>query len=216
MNRLFSFLSFLIVLSLACAVTPLSSASPDQSLPPGSVLFQDDFSLPNSGFDHFMTAEGIMDYDKGGYRILVNALQTNFWATPRKNFPDVRMEVDTGKLGGPDENRIGLLCRYSDNNYYFFLITSDGYYGVGIYYSGKAILLGQNEMWRNENIKKGLAVNHLRADCAGNMLAFYVNGFQVASVQNDTLKSGDVGLVVGTFAQPGADVVFDNFVVLKP
>ena len=216
MNRLFAFLSFLIVLSLACAVTPLNSTPLDQSLPSGSVLFQDDFSRPITGFDHFMAAEGIMDYDSGGYRILVNALQTNFWATPRRNFADVRMEVDTGKLGGPDENRIGLLCRYTDGNYYFFLVSSDGFYGIGIFFSGQAILLGQNEMQANVNIKKGLAVNHLRADCAGNTFTFYVNGFRVASAQDITLQSGDVGLLAGTFGQAGVDVIFDNFVVLKP
>lgn len=216
MNRLFAFFSLLIVLTLACVVPSLGSASQDQSLPSGSVLFQDDFSHPISGFDRFITAEGIMDYDSGSYRILVNEQQTNFWATPRRNFADTRMEVDTGKLGGPDENRIGLLCRYSNNNYYFFLITSDGYYGVGIYYNGQAALIGQSEMQLNEHIQKGLALNHLRADCAGNALTFYVNGFQVASVQDTILKSGDIGLLAGTFAQPGVDVVFDNFVVLKP
>ncbi len=157
-----------------------------------------------------------MDYDSGGYRILVNALNTNFWATPRKNFADVRMEVDSGKLGGPDENRIGLVCRYANDNYYFFMITSDGFYGAGIFFNGQAILLGQKELQSNENIKTGLAVNHLRADCVGSTLTFYVNGFQVASAQNDALKSGDVGLLAGAFAQPGADIIFDNFVVLKP
>jgi len=222
MNRLFILLSFLIVLSLACAVPSLNSAALEQSLPPGSVLFQDDFSQPASGFNHFMTAEGVMDYDSGGYRILVNSLQTNFWATPRKNFTDARMEVDLGKLGGPDENRIGLLCRLTkhDNDdgsdYYFFLISSDGYYGIGIYYGGHGILLGQSQMLASESIKKGLAVNHLRADCAGNMLAFYVNGYQVATAQDTILKSGDVGLLAGAFAQPGVDVIFDNFVVVRP
>jgi hypothetical protein len=216
MNRLFILLSLLIVLSLACTTTLLNTAPQDQSLPSGSVLFQDDFSNSGSGFDHFMSAEGAMDYDAGGYRILVNALQTNFWATPRKNLSDVRMEVDTGKIGGPDENRVGLLCRYSDNNYYFFLVTSDGYYGIGIYYGGQAALIGQSAMQANENIKKGLAVNHLRADCAGNVLTLYVNGFQVASAQDAILKSGDVGLLAGTFGQPGVDIIFDNFVVLKP
>jgi len=216
MKRLFIILPFLLVLSLACAIPSLNSAPQEQSLPSGSVLFVDDFSNPASGFDHFMTAEGIMDYDSGGYRILVNSLQTNFWATPRKDFSDVSMEVDIGKLGGPDENRIGLLCRFSNNNYYFFLVTSDGYYGIGIYFNGQAILLGQNELQANENIKKGLAVNHLRADCAGNMLTFYVNGVQVTSIQDGTLLSGDVGLLAGTFAESGVDIIFDNFVVLKP
>jgi hypothetical protein len=216
MNRLFAFFSFLIILSLACFATPASPAPQDQSAPSGSVLFQDDFARMNSGWDRFMTAEGIMDYDSGGYRILVNALQTNFWATPRQNFADVRIEADAGKLGGPNENRIGLICRFTGNEYYFFLVTSDGFYGVGVYAGGKATLLGQSQMQTSAAIKTGLAVNHLRADCAGNTLTFYVNGFQVASAQDATLKSGDVGLTAGAFGQPGVDIVFDNFVVFKP
>jgi len=219
MNRLIVLLTLLIVLSLACSTTT-TTATPappqDQGVPSGSVLFQDDFAQPVSGWDRFTTAEGTMDYDAGGYRLLVNSLETNFWSTPHKNFADVRMEVDSGKLGGPDENRIGLICRYSGSDYYFFMITSDGFYGVGIFTGGKAKLLGQSEMKTDANIKTGLAVNHIRADCLGDTLSFYINGFPVATAQDATLKSGDVGLLAGTFSQPGVDVVFDNFVVLKP
>jgi hypothetical protein len=157
-----------------------------------------------------------MDYDASGYRILVNSLNTNFWSTPQQNFADVRMEVDTGKLGGPDENRIGLLCRFTGEDYYFFMISSDGFYGIGVFTGGQGRLLGQSEMQPDSNIKKGLAVNHLRADCTGDTLTFYVNGFQVSSVKDSTLKAGDVGLLAGTFDQPDVDVIFDNFVALKP
>jgi hypothetical protein len=216
MNRLLTLFSLLIVISLACSAAPVTSAPQDQTALSGSVLFQDDFTRPISGWDRFITAEGTMDYDAAGYRMLVNSLNTNFWSTPHKNFADVRMEVDTGKLGGPDENRIGLICRFTGEDYYFFMISSDGFYGVGIYTGGQAVLLGQSEMQVSSNIKTGLAVNHLRADCTGDMLTFYVNGFQVTSVQDGTLKSGDVGLLAGTFAQPGVDVIFDNFVALKP
>jgi hypothetical protein len=218
MNRLFAFISLVLVLSIACSTTtvPATPVPQDQAAPSGSVLFQDDFTGRASGWDRLMTAEGTMDYDAGGYRLLINALNTNFWSTPHKNFADVRMEVDAGKLGGPDENRIGLICRFTGNDYYFFMITSDGYYGIGIYAGGQAVLLGQSEMKASGDIKTGLAVNHLRADCVGDTLALYVNGFPVASVQDGTLKSGDVGLLAGTFSQPGVDLVFDNFVVLKP
>jgi hypothetical protein len=217
MNRLVALFSFLIVLSLACSTTASTTSTPqDKTALSGSVLFQDDFTRPRSGWDRFMTAEGTMDYDASGYRMLVNALNTNFWSTPHKNFADVRIEVDAGKLGGPNENRIGLICRFTGNDYYFFLISSDGFYGIGIYTGGQAVLLGQSEMQANSNIKTGLAVNHLRADCVGNTLTFYVNGFQAASIQDDRLKSGDIGLLAGTFAQPGVDVIFDNFVALKP
>jgi len=216
MNRLIAVISFVIVISTACSFIPANGAPQDQTMPSGSVLFQDDFTGRASGWDRLMTAEGTMDYDAGGYRMLINALNTNFWATPHKNFADVRMEVDAGKLGGPDENRIGLICRFNGSDYYFFMITSDGFYGIGLYAGGQAVLLGQSEMKTNNNIKTGLAVNHLRADCAGNVLTLYVNGFPVASAQDSTLKSGDVGLLAGTFAKTGVDLVFDNFVVLKP
>lgn len=214
MNRILFFTAILLSISLACAWTSPTVAP--VTAPSGNVLFQDDFSSNTTGWDRMQTPEGIMDYDAGGYRILVNSLQTNFWATPHKNFADVRIEVDNGKLAGPDENRIGLVCRFNGSDYYFFIISSDGFYGMGIFSGGKATLLGQTEMQASENINKGLAVNHLRADCVGNTLTFYVNGFQIAQAQDATLPSGDVGMLAGTFGTSGVDIVFDNFVVLQP
>jgi hypothetical protein len=219
MMRSFILVSILTSSILACGlptIPSLTAPTSKASASAGATLFKDDFSSPTSGWDRTKYAEGIMDYDGGGYRILVNALQANFWSRPHKDFNDVRIEVDAGKLGGPDENRIGLICRSDGKNYYFFLISSDGYYGLGIFKDGKAGLLGQIEMSSNRNIHIGAAVNHLRADCKGNDLTFYVNGFQLATIHDSTLTHGDVGLLAGTFGQPGADIVFDNFVVLVP
>ena len=218
MNRMLSISLFTLIAALACVTStvPTQVAQQPVSAPSGSVLFQDDFAVQTTGWDRLLVEEGIMDYDAGGYRILVNALQTNFWSTPHKNFTDVRIEVDTGKIAGPDENRIGLICRYNGSDYYFFLMSSDGYYGVGIFAKGQAILLGQSQMMYSEYIKQGMAVNHLRGDCAGDTLTFYVNGFQIAQAKDTSLTSGDIGLMAGTFTTPGVDVVFDNFVALQP
>jgi len=220
MKRLFLIISSIAIILGACSAFPggtvTEAQAPVPTQPPGSVLFQDDFAQATTGWDHFIVNEGVMDYDAGGYRILVNALQTNFWATPRRNFSDVRLEVDTGKLAGPDENRIGLICRYNGKDYYFFIITSDGFYGMGLYKDGQVTLLGQAELLASANINKGLAVNHLRGDCVGSTLTFYVNGFQVAQAQDATLPSGDIGILAGTFDTTGVDVVFDNFVALQP
>lgn len=209
------FLPAIVITALACQFTGLTnSVSSDNGS--GTVLFKDDFSSPSSGWDRAKSAEGVMDYDGGAYRMLVNALQVDFWSTPHKDFADVRLEVDAGKLGGPDENRIGLICRYWENQYYFFLISSDGYYGMGIFTNGQSALLGQSEMKYSEYIKTGAAINHLRADCNGDQLSFYANGFPLAQVNDPTLKHGDVGLITGTFSQPGVDIVYDNFVASKP
>jgi len=213
---LFFWSTFFVCISLACASLPAIPAARASATPAGAILFQDDFSQPVTGWDRLQADEGVMDYDAGGYRILVKATRTNFWATPHRSFADVRMEVDAGKLGGPDENRIGLICRYTGSDYYFFMVTSDGYYGIGIFAHGAASLLGQAQMRYNDRILKGMTINHLRADCAGDLLTLYINGFETASVRDATLKSGDVGLMAGTFGEPGADIIFDNFVVLGP
>lgn len=182
----------------------------------GEILFFDDFSNPASGWERFASAEGTMDYDGGGFRFLINSLNTNFWSTPRKSFRDVRIEVDLAKLSGPDENRIGLLCRFVEDDYYFFMISSDGYYTIGKFIDGSAILLGQSEMQYHPAVHTGFAVNHLRADCISNMLVLYVNGNPVAQARDSELSEGKAGLLAGSFNQPGVDIIFDNFVVLQP
>jgi hypothetical protein len=219
MFRRYSILFFAMPLALAALACQFSlPVAPTQSPPAqtGDTLYFDDFTNLSSGWDHFSSAEGTMDYDGSGYRFLVNALQANFWSTPGKSFKDVRMEVDVAKISGPDENRIGLLCRFVEDNYYFFMVSSDGYYTIGKYIGGNAILLGQSEMQYTDAIHTGLAVNHLRADCVGDTFAFYVNGSPVAQAQDADLVEGDIGLLAGTFTQPGVDVIFDNFVVLQP
>ena len=219
MFHLRSFLLLIFLLasaSLACQYSLPIASTPTPAAQPGDTLFYDDFTSPASGWDRFTSAEGTMDYDGSCYRFLVNSLQANFWSTPGKTFSDVRLEVDVAKLSGPDENRIGLLCRFVEDNYYFFLVSSDGYYTIGKYIGGNAYQLGQSAMQYDESIHTGLAVNHLRADCVGNNLTFYVNGSPVAQAQDADLSEGDVGLLAGTFTQPGVDVIFDNFVVLQP
>lgn len=210
-----------ILIAIACAgllsaCTIPNLAAPATPPPPGTVLFKDDFSSPVSGWDRTQYDQGIMDYDAGGYRILVNARQANFWSTPHKDFADVRLEVDAGKLAGPDENRLGLICRSDGLKYYFFIISSDGYYGIGLFQDGKATLLGQDAMQSSPAITSGTAVNHLRFDCVGTQLQAFVNGSALADVSDGTLVHGDVGLLAGTFEQPGADIVFDNFVAIQP
>jgi len=212
----FLFIFLLAMASLACQFSNPFASTPTPAAQSGDTLFYDDFTNPATGWERFTSAEGTMDYDGSGYRFLVNALQANFWSTPGKSFKDVRLEVDVAKLSGPDENRIGLLCRFVEGNYYFFMVSSDGYYAIGKYIGGSAIQLGQSEMQYSESVHTGLAVNHLRADCVGNNLTFYVNGNPVAQAQDADFPEGDIGLLAGTFAQPGVDVIFDNFVVLQP
>ena len=205
--------SFLFLLTSCTSAAP--TPPPTQAAPSGTVLFQDEFDAPTTGWDRFANEGGIMDYFEGGFRILVQKPGLNFWSTAQKNYSDVRIEADVLKLAGPDENRMGVMCRYQGGNYYFFIISNDGYYAVGKFIKGQTTLLGQEQMQASALIQPNM-ISHLRADCTSNTLTFYVNFNQVATVQDADLTTGDIGVLAGTFSQPGADVSFDNFVVMQP
>lgn len=204
--------SSLLLLFTACSPAP-AVATP---LPPsGAVLFQDEFENNASGWDRLANDVGIMDYDQGGYRMLIRQPQMNFWSTPEVELRDVRIETDVTKLNGPSENRAGLMCRYQNGDYYFFIISNDGFYAIGKFIGGQTVLLGQSEMQASEMIQED-TVNHLRADCIGDSLVFYINYNLIAGAQDADLSAGDVGVLAGSFAQPGVDVLFDHFVVMQP
>jgi hypothetical protein len=209
--KIFYFLSSFLFLS-ACASAPIPAVS---TADPGDILYQEQFENNTTGWARIANDNGIMDYDGGGYRILVRQPRLNIWSTSEKDFGDVRLEADVIKLNGPDENRMGLICRYQAGDYYFFIISNDGYYAIGKFIGGMTLLLGQSEMQSTGAIQSG-TMNHLRADCIGSKLTFYINFTEVASATDTDFPSGDVGVVAGSFAEPGVDVMFDNFVVLQP
>jgi hypothetical protein len=215
--RLYALISVLLAASLACSFIPSGGDDESESGQPSNVLFQDDFSDPSSGWDRASGDDGLTDYVDGIYRIYVNAKNTDNWSNPGLNFGDTQIEAEAKKVGGDDNNDFGLVCRYQDtNNFYFFVTSSDGYYGIGKFLDGEQLLIGDEMMQPSEEINRGNATNNLRADCVGNKLSIHVNGVLLAEYQDDSFTSGDVGLLAGSFDNPGTDIHFDNFVVRKP
>src|ERR1044071_5151434 len=210
--HLSTFFFLLTFLLSSCLPSQVPLIAPAKS---GDLLYQEGFEDNTTGWARISNENGIEDYDNGGYRILVRQPKLNIWSTPKKDFGDVRVEADVIRLNGPDENRMGLLCRYQSGNYYFFIISNDGYYVIGKFIGGLTLLLGQTEMQVSDTIQT-VTMNHLRADCIGNTLTFYIIFAQVASATDTDLPTGDVGVLAGAFSQPGVDVLFDNFVVMQP
>jgi hypothetical protein len=209
-TRLFTMLA-LLSFSWACSF--------DAGSPNGKVIFQDDFSNDVSGWPKIRSEEGITDYENGVYRILVNLENQDFFGVPDVSpQKDVRIEVDATKAGGSDDNDFGILCRYQDNNnYYQFLISSDGYVGILKVVDGSLQNIAAENLVEHPAVNTGDAHNHIRADCIGETLTMYVNGQQVSTAQDIAFPgSGKVGVFAGTYDEPGTDIRFDNFVVTAP
>jgi hypothetical protein len=235
---LFTVLSFVLaMLVIACSCSSLIPTATTPQPPAGGggntqptvgggsngqqILFQDDFSNTNSGWDQAHTDIGSTDYENGGYRINVIQSDAYFFANPYQSFQnDVRIEVDATKIGGPDDNAFGVICRYQDmDNYYYFYISSDGYVGIGMNIAGMRTIISDSSgnLTSDSSINQGAASNHLRADCIGNTLTLFVNGTQVATATDSSFTTGgDVGLIATTYKVDGTDIMFDNLFVYKP
>jgi len=207
-------LPFLVLALASLACTLVSSR--EEPLPP-DILFQDDFSDPSSGWDQTETVDGSIGYVDGQYRIFVDVPNTDIWGNPGLDFTDTVIEVEATKVGGSDDNDLGIICRYQDiSNFYFMIISNDGFYAIGKTVNGFQELIGLENMEFSEHIKTGDTTNQMRADCIGSTLRLFVNGYELLTTTDDTFSSGDVGLLAGTFEIPGTDIRFDNFVVRAP
>lgn len=183
-----------------------------------NVLMVDNFTDPLSGWKVWVGEDGSsIDYSDGSLRVFVNTSQFDYWSVAGKNYTDVHLEADITKGDGPDDNDYGLICRYrDDNNFYAFLISSDGYAGVVKVKDGDYHILSGDQMQYSEAIRRGRAQNRLQAICNGSVMTFSVNGIQLFAVTDEDFSSGDVGVIAGAYDTAGVEILFDNFAVLKP
>jgi len=212
-KKLLYLLVLLAILLSACQ----SSLIPDLVARPGGRLFWDDFSNASGNWPDVSGPNGTLAIVDGTYQIQVRSTQLILTAAPEHPFRNVQVEADATRLSGPLQNLFGLICRSSDlDNFYFFAISSDGYYALGKIKKGQASLLGQDMMSYSNSILQGDATNHLRLDCIGKTLTGYVNGVVIATSDDADFSSGQAGLVAGAHDLPGVAVAFDDFVVYKP
>lgn len=213
MKRNFFVFCFLLLTLSACQssfLTDLATAS-------GERLFWDDFTDPFGGWPVYASSDGAYAYSDGAYTISVTRASFQMWALSGHAYRDVQIETDAARLAGPQANLYGLVCRCTDEvNFYFFVISSDGYYAIGKVSGGEVSLLGQEMMAYNAVIAHGENINRLRFDCIGATLTGYINGQMVALTEDTSFPRGDAGLIAGSLDEGGVDVSFDNFVVYKP
>ena len=200
---------------ITCLSSLLVGCSAVTSSPqPGTLLFRDDFSRPSSGWDRYRDANLESDYSAEAYQIAVLEPDRIAWARPGLRFGDAIIEVDATVTDGPDNNALGLICRYQDpDNFYFFLVSADGFAGIGQRRNGVQRMFNDAAMLPADSILLGRTTNHLRAECSGTRLTLSVNGVPLRQATDDAFAAGDAGLLAGTYDLPGTRISFDNFVV---
>jgi len=98
-----------------------------------NILFEDDFSDPNSGWEIERWDRGSVGYFRGKYLILSWHKGMCFRGVLYQSFSDVVIDVDTEQIMAPlnNNNGYGVFCRVQpDNDACTFMISGDGYYAI--------------------------------------------------------------------------------------
>jgi hypothetical protein len=200
------------------AVATLAIAALACQLPGGlgsNVLLSDDFSSVawGTGTD----ADSSVEYANDALQFIV--FRTNYfvWSTPNdENYSNVHAEVTALNNSTDSTTAFGVIChmQVTDVSYYF-AVTPAGQYAIGrSQIASDDVFLTNNDQWANSDL---IPVNEssyrVGADCVSNgTLTLYVNGTQIATVNDATYTSGNVALFVWSGEQQaGANISFDDF-----
>jgi len=222
-RRMLSVLTPLVMIVLACTCIPTGGqeeprAPASVGTPPAAdVLFEDDFSDQNSGWEVGDFESGSVGYKGGRYFVTSLGNADTMWGVAGRSFGDVAIEVEATQVSAPDNynNDYGVLCReQGDGSGYYMLVSGDGYYGIAKGQDGDFEWLV--EFTESGAIHQGNATNRIRAVCDGSTLALFVNGQRLATAEDGSFSEGDIGLTATSYESAPTEVHFDNLVVREP
>jgi CHAT domain-containing protein/tetratricopeptide (TPR) repeat protein len=214
-------LALLLFVALAQPVASAPLLQESEPTPSTSVLFEDDFSDPNSGWDVDEPQQGEamaagVGYKDGAYAIVTPGRGLSQLGGSNQYLSDVVVDVDATMISAPDGSwtYYGVGCRTGGLGGYYLLIHGNGSYGIVKINRGEFDWLVE---WQDSAaVRQGNEMNHLRAICAGPYLALYANGELLVETWDDFFQHGEVVLVATSSGDEPAEFHFDNFVALAP
>jgi len=180
------------------------------------VLFADDFSAPDPRWTTGESDAGKVWFTEGRLHLL-NYTESEFNASTQLDmtFSDVIVEAESIHVAGSLDDWHRVLCRVTDEGYYFGQYSSDGYVGAGRHYGGER--MDFLEPTPSDIVKQGSGVvNTMRLSCVGTQIRFWVNDELVVESTDDALTAGAVGFAVDAFEGEYVEIAFDNVRLLAP
>jgi hypothetical protein len=223
---------------------------------PGDLLYAATFDgAPADGFNGEWSqypGRNSAQVSAGQLQITIGEIDNGVYSLTTPHFADFDLRVQAQSLAGPVDNGYGVVFRLqnrdntdlSDDSYYLFLISADGYYRVSRVVAGDERILST---WiPSDSINLGLeAINHLRVVARGAQFQFFINDQPVTlCIPNDpaaqstihpltgecmegalldtlvdvTIPNGQVGVSASSTLTGGEGVVaaFDNLLIYAP
>lgn len=181
------------------------------------LLLETDFNEVGSWPEKLDMAAGTaVQLTNDGYELSSNSA-AYVWGFSPESYADVVLETAVRQLSQERNNAYGLVCRAnsggsgSSRNGYYFLISGDGLVTIR---RVERNLSSPIVDWTPHNaVRQDGRNNRLRAICAGEYLAFYVNGQLVAEGEDGRFSSGPVGFAASGSENGSVQVTFTNLTI---
>ncbi len=207
---------------------------------PGTLLYAASF---DEGQADWETYSGRLDasIEAGVLRLENGQSESYAFSVAAPRYADMDLRARAVGAAGPLNNGYGVVFRYQNpQNFYAFLISSDGFYSV-------VRALGGDQRWLSNWIDTPLidqgigAENRLRVVAVGDQFRFAINdqpvqvcipndpdaestyvvgtcveGAMLDALEDSSLTSGQSGAVALTFGEPDVVAQFDDVVIYSP
>ena len=186
------------------------------------VLLDDDFSPGRDQWGTGTDADSAVEYVDSALNFQIFKKNFIVWTTPDgTDYQNVHMEVTVLNNSTDSTTAFGFICNQQypiTDSHYYFAVTAGGEYAIAkAALAVDDVFLTNNDKWaKSDAIAKDASSYHIGADCGNGKLTLYIDGKQIASVDDATYTTGRIAL----FAWSGKDatttnVSFDDFKMTK-
>lgn len=183
-----------------------------------NIIFEDDFSS-NQNWGTISDSNSLVQYEDETLRAIVYKDDWLIWSTPNQTgYENVHIEVTVINNDTDPNTAFGLMCHQQTNtqSFYYLLITpAGGFIAVRADNGQLGEILTNNGQWGySSQIELGASSYRVGADCGDGNLKLYVEGQEIASINDDTYTSGAVGIAISSAIDATqTDISFDDFLI---
>jgi hypothetical protein len=213
---------------LCCILLCSAPQAANGAIAEKTLLYADNFSTSkNSIFGSYSDNTSNNYFENGKYRITVFPMNFSSAYQSGAKCSDIALEVEATQVSGPDDNGYRVIFRLYDwENYYYFLISGDGYYQIAKLMNNSWSARMMNNSWstsltdktwspiywiKSSAIHTENATNRINVTCDENKFSFYINDQKINEFMDNNSYPGGIGLMARTENTPGAVTIdFDN------
>jgi hypothetical protein len=148
----------------------------------------------------------------GLYRFKATEKNQRIFSIYEKDLGTSDVDISLNKVTQYGLLNAGLVCRYSPNGWYQYVVEPNDRWSIWIAKAGEAGQINFYQLGEGGYFYfSRFMYIELRMECKGDRITIFANGTKLSSIHDDTFPTGKVGVTGWSFTEPGTVTMIDNF-----